>query len=227
MHIHRKLTVAAAALGLTAALAAPAAAQNVANPVGTPFLGGNQGTWKLSVGPDLRVDCSTVNLDGTPAPASVGVNPNVIGGPSTRMAEFWPTFGNCTMTLSGVTTPAQVGVRCTWALAIDSFNAVNGTSRQRLAFSPTCDTPTALRLTNGTCAIDVPPQVLVHNGVNVNLGGQNIPVPPSPPTGMLVTMNVNQGITRTVSAGCAPVGNPSPLASMVGTFRFNAIWAGP
>jgi hypothetical protein len=227
LHIRQKLTIAAAALGLTAALASPAAAQDVANPLGTTFNGGNQGTWTLSVGTQLRVDCATVVLDGTPAPAGVGVNPNVIGGPSTRMAEFWPTFGNCTMTLSGVTTPAQVGVRCNWALAIDSFNAVNGTSRQRLAFSPTCDTPTALRLTNGTCAIDVPPQVLVHNGVNVNLGGQNIPVPPSPPTGMLVNMNVNQGITRTVSAGCAPVGNPAPLASMVGTFRFNGIWAGP
>jgi len=133
------------------------------------------------------------------------------------------------MNLVGVVTPAQVAVRCNWAFAVDAFSVASGASKERLAFSPTCTTPSAIRLTNGSCSIDVPPQLLVHNGANINITGQNLPAPPAAPTAIRLDMNINQAITRTVSPGCAPVVNPNPLASMVGRFLFAnlGIWAGP
>lgn len=230
MHSPKVLIGALAAAGLALAMASPAAAQNIANPVGTPFNGTNVNTWVFSIGTQLQVRCTTVALDGTPLPASVGVRPNTLGGPSTRMAEYLPTFGGCSMALGGALTPAQVTAQCDWAHAVDAFNGLNGQSRLRMAIGVgPCESAVALTLTNGACTITVPTQVLVHNNGTISLVGQNTPAPPAIPTGMLKIMNVNQAIARTVSAGCAPVGNPLPLASMAGTFTFNApgVWAGP
>lgn len=229
MRLKTYLAGAAAALCLTAAAAAPASAQNIANPVGTPFGGTNTTTWVFSIGTQLQVKCANVAIDGTPAPASVGVRPNTLGGPSTRMAEFYPTFTNCTMQITGFPAKfARVYAWCDWAYAVDGFNGANGQSRQRLGIGVGCANPAqALTLDDGSCTIQVPSQVLITNGANINIIGQNTPAPPNPPTAMFVTNNINQAIVRNVNAGCAPVGNPAPPASMAGTFNLNApgIWA--
>ena len=49
MRIPNKLIVACAAIGLAAALASPAAAQDIANPVGITF-NGLSSQWNLSIG---------------------------------------------------------------------------------------------------------------------------------------------------------------------------------
>lgn len=211
MHITRKLATAVAALGLTAALTSTASAQNIAEPVGHQFAG-TGGQWNFSIGAGLSVRCASTSQDGTPAPASVGVAPNVLGGPasSTRMARYRPAFNDCTMTRGSITLPARVSTECDWAHAIDTFNTGSGASRVRVGLGLGCTEPGAgLVLTDGTCTVTVPPQTVL------NQAGQNLGL-----TGMFTALNVQQGLIRTVDAGCAPVANPTPLASMAGTFVF-------
>jgi len=142
----------------------------------------------LPIGTQLQVKCATVKIDGTPAPPR-GVQPNTIGGPSTRMARFYPTFSNCTMQIAGFPAKfARVYAWCDWAYAVDGFNGVNGWSRQRLAIGLGCANPAqALTLDDGTCTIQVPSQLFITNGANINIIGQNTPVPPAAPTAMFVT----------------------------------------
>lgn len=229
MRLKTYLAGAAAALCLTAAAAAPASAADIANPVGTSFGGSNTTPWVFSIGGTaLQVRCNTVAINGSVA-AGHGVQPNAIGGPSTRMARFLPTFSNCTMQLGTLPAKfARVYAWCDWAYAVDGFNAGTGQSRERLAIGLGCANPAqALTLDDGSCMVTVPSQVLITNGANINILGQNTPVPPALPTAMSVNNSINQAITRTVSPGCAPVGNPAPPASMAGTFALNApgIWA--
>jgi hypothetical protein len=229
MRLKTYLAGAAAALCLTAAAAAPASAADIANPVGTSFGGSNATPWVFSIGGTaLQVRCNTVAINGSAA-AGRGVQPNAIGGPSTRMARFLPTFSNCTMQLGTLAPkPARVVAWCDWAYAVDGFNSVNGQSRERLAIGLQCQDPNrALTLDDGTCTVQVPAQVFITNGANINIIGQNTPAPPALPTAISINNSINQAIARTVNAGCAPVTNPAPPASMAGTFNLNApgIWA--
>jgi hypothetical protein len=224
----------AAALGaaclLAVAAASPAAAQNIANPFGTLFNGASTTpiTWSVGAGAGaVVVTCANVAIAGNPAPQGVGIN--AIGGPSTLMARFFPTFAGCSATIAGGgAVPATAVANCDWAYAVDSWNGVLGTSTERLQIGGGCPNPlnaVTLSIPAATCTIAVSQQPLIHNGTNIRITGQNTPWP-GPSTGMKVVNSITTAIARTAFS-CPGVVNPAPLMTMTSVFFLNGVWAGP
>lgn len=213
---------------LAVAAVSPASAQNIANPNGTLFGGGAPApmVWSFAGGA-VVVQCPGVNPAGNPAP--LGVNPNALGGVSTRMARFFPTFAGCTGNVGGVVFAANVVANCDWAYAVDSWNGVPGTSTERLQIGLGCPNPlnaVTITIPGSGCAIALHQQPLIHNGANINVTGQNLPVPPAAPAALRITHNIANAVARTAGAGC-PFGNPLPLGNMGGVLQLNGVWAGP
>lgn len=217
----------AAACLLALGAASPAAAQNIANPLGTTFSGfGSPFAFSFGGGA-VVVGCTSVTLVGTPSPPA-GVVPNAIGGPSTRMAKATPFFANCTANIGGTMYAAGVTANCDWGYAIDAFNPATGASAQRLQIGFSC--PNVLNAVTidvpaAGCTIGLHQQPLIHNGASISITGQDTPWPP-PANGMTIAHDVVGAIART-AAGCAGVVNPNPPASMKGDVQITGAWAGP
>lgn len=221
------LAAALAAAGLLAlGAASPAAAQNIANPVGTAFTGFNTTVFTWGFGGGANAQCTNVTPIANAAPR--GVTANSIGGPSTRMARFRPIFAGCSATIGGMAFGASVTANCDWAHAVDLFNAGTGASIQRLQLGIACPNPlnaVTIDVPGAGCTIGLHQQPLIDNGANISIAGQDGPWPP-PPNSMRVANGVTGAIARTAS-GCAGVANPNPPASMNGEIEFNNVWAGP
>lgn len=214
--------------------AAPAHAQDIANPVGTAFSGTTspsgtpQATWTFANGA-LVVRCTGWSADGTPPPATVGVVPNTIGGPSTRMARFAPQFGGCTATRGTSVVGAAVGISCGWAYAVDAFTSGTGMSTPRLQIGLGCANAQAavsIIIPSFSCQLVLAPHTLVDNGTSVDLGGQNFPGNPFGGAGMTVSHSASDALTGSAS-GCVGLGAPPLPGSMSATIHLVGAWAGP
>lgn len=225
------LAALAVACLLAVAAAAPASAQNIANPNGTPFGGGNLTplTFAFGGGAGVVVTCNVVNIVGNPVPAR-GVQPNAIGGVSTRMARFLPMINGCNATVGGGGPfPATVVANCDWAYAVETWNGGTGASTERLQIGLGCANPlnaVTINVPAPGCTVNVHQQPLIHNGGPIAINGQNVPWPP-PSTGIRINNNVNNTLTRTAIGACGGIGNPFPLGTLNGAFQLNNVWAGP